>query len=231
MGLLLVVLVDNLLIPLRFSDSKKLSPTSSDNVRMLALKDVIFRGPALTARDELLLQTLPAELAAVLRQENGFIAFNGGLHVRGLCAEPAWHSLLVAMQGHTAIHELFVSVRPTDIPFGEDCVGDQFILREGGVFILDGEQDRLQSTGLSLDAFFAEAARDPVNFLAMDPLLRLRREGRDLDAGTLVNVHPPFVFDYRGERTVKAVPAPDRLSFLSALAHRVQAGNVQLLVR
>lgn len=200
---------------------------------MLALSEVIFRGPAVS--DERFLQSLPPVLVELLRSENGFVAFGGGLHVRGVCAEPAWHSLQQAMIGPRAIHRLFTSVRASDVPFGEDCVGDQFVLRGDEVLVLDAEQDRLHSMGLDLDGFLAAAERDPENFLAMHPLLRLRREGQAIGVGTLISVYPPFVFDYRGARTVKPVAVPDRLSYLSDLARQLSTlsdgAQVQVVVK
>ena len=55
------------------------------------LDHVAFFGPPID--DEELFSQLPGNLSDLLRQINGFIQFQGGLHVRGLCRAPIWHSL------------------------------------------------------------------------------------------------------------------------------------------
>ena len=56
----------------------------------MQLEQVTFTGPRLTDGD--LLVRLPANLAGLLPQINGFIQFHGGLPVHGACHEPDWHS-------------------------------------------------------------------------------------------------------------------------------------------
>ena len=46
--------------------------------------------------DATLLRVLPAQLADVLRQVNGFILHGGAFHLRGACSGPLWHSLRAA---------------------------------------------------------------------------------------------------------------------------------------
>src|SRR6266446_5473413 len=38
-----------------------------------------------------------------------------------------------------ALHRLFPALNPFDLPFGQDCTGDRFILRDGVVHRLSGE--------------------------------------------------------------------------------------------
>src|SRR5688500_691944 len=103
----------------------------------MQLEHVTFTGPPID--DEEILARLPASLAGILRQLTGFIQNHDGLHVRGACREPAWHSLRDAWLGEQAFHRLYPDVRPDDVPFAEDCLGDQFLLREGRVWRLYGE--------------------------------------------------------------------------------------------
>src|SRR5436190_13801882 len=90
---------------------------------------VTFVGPDLD--DFKLLEKLPPELAGLLVQINGFILFHGGLHVRGACKYPEWHSLRAAWRGEKAFHRLCPDMTHKDVPFAEDFLVDQFVLREG----------------------------------------------------------------------------------------------------
>src|ERR1700681_1788880 len=113
----------------------------------MKLDHLTFSGPAIDDRE--MLAKLPKELAALLTQTNGFIQFHGGLHVRGACLAPAWHSLREAWLGDNAFHRLYPEVEPDDIPFAEDYLGDQFLLRGGDVWRLyaeTGEVEPLEET-------------------------------------------------------------------------------------
>src|SRR5690349_12608125 len=112
---------------------------------------VTFVGPPID--DEEVIDRVPPELADRLRQTNGFIWNGGGLHVRGACCEPAWHSLRTAWEGEAAFHVLYPSVEADDVPFAEDCLGDQFLLRNGLVWQLAGETGDVANLGLTLSEF------------------------------------------------------------------------------
>ena len=64
-----------------------------------------YTGPPLD--DPALLDRLPEDLGSILRQENGWIRFDGGLHLRGACREPSWHSLRVAWEGLRSFAALY----------------------------------------------------------------------------------------------------------------------------
>jgi len=148
----------------------------------MQLPHVTWTGPM--ADDNELLDQLPPDLARLLRQIDGFIQFSGGLHVRGACREPAWHSLRDAWLGEHAFHRLYPDVRPDDVPFAQDCLGDQFLLRDGQVWRLSAETGEMRSLDVALFGFL-EAA-DPVEYLSMHPLLRFMREGGSLEPGQLL---------------------------------------------
>src|SRR5260221_7066003 len=98
--------------------------------------------------DTEILQELPEDYLQLLNQVNGFILFNGGLHVRGAVMSPEWHSLRKAWIGEPSLHQLFAAVEEADLPFGQDCFGDQFLLRAGIVHKLHAEVGEVESTGL-----------------------------------------------------------------------------------
>ena len=57
----------------------------------MTLQGVTYQGPQLETPQKL--ENLPGDLIEVLWQVNGFVAYAGGLHVRGMTDEPEWHSL------------------------------------------------------------------------------------------------------------------------------------------
>jgi hypothetical protein len=88
----------------------------------LNLKYVSFRGPP--ADDPKTLARLPADDRYLLGEANGFVMIDGSLHVRRACLQPPWHSLRVAWEGEFALHSLYPAIRPEDVAFGQDCMGD-----------------------------------------------------------------------------------------------------------
>ena len=183
--------------------------------------DVTYVGPPV---DDLeLLDELPAELAAILRRTNGLIAYRGGLHVRGACLAPAWHSLRGAWRGAQRIAARYPGVRATDIPFAEDAVGDQFLLREGAVYRLSGETGEVEGLGVALTEFFALVQRDAIAYLGLQPLIQFEREGCRLEPGQLLSAYPPFC-TAESERGVslRAVDHAERIGFLADLAAQIR---------
>lgn len=81
-----------------------------------------FAGPPID--DEALLASLPEELQTVLRDQNGCVAYRGGLHLRGAVTAPDWHSLRAAWQGRESFAALYPEVEEDDIPFAEEACGD-----------------------------------------------------------------------------------------------------------
>ena len=154
------------------------------------LTHVTYQGPDID--DAAILERLPAALRRLLGSVNGFIQFGGGLHVRGACRQPDRHALRVAWDGDTALHTLYAHVTPQDVPFAQDCVGDQFLLRDGEVLRLDGETGDIRPQAGGLVSFLAAANADPVDYLMMQPLLQLLDEGGTLDPGQLICAYPPF---------------------------------------
>ncbi len=207
--------------PASIGPQLKRGPLGAIHTLRMDLGPLSYVGPSLD--DVEILPRLPASYTRLLASRNGFIAFDGGLHVRGACLEPAWHSLRSALDGPDALHDLFSEIGPDDVPFGEDALGDQFILRAGVVYRLRAESDELTSLTLDLDGFLAAAAADPVEFLALQPLLNFHAKGGRLTPGQLLSVYPPFVFKESGaDASLRAVPAIERLRFLAQLARHVR---------
>jgi hypothetical protein len=178
----------------------------------------MYTGPEID--DPEILERLPAMLRSRLEQRNGFIAYDGGLHVRGACREPAWHSLRAAWD---VFHREYDAVQPDDVPFAEDCVGDQWLLRDGQVLHLAAETGAVEPLALDLDGFFAAVEADPVETLGLHPLLEFQRTGGRLEPGQLISVYPPFATKQSADGvSLRAVPAHERRDFLWTMAKQLQ---------
>lgn len=182
---------------------------------------VNFVGPPID--DGEILAKLPANLAGLLQQSNGFIQFDGGLHVRGACQHPSWHSLRDAWSGTNAFHSLYPAVRREDIPFAEDCLGDQFLLRDRRVLRLLAETGEVHALGLSLTEFFHAVQADPIAFLSLEPLLLFQRDGSELEPGQLLAAYPPFCTKQAAQGVhLAAISAKERRRFLADFAAQIR---------
>jgi hypothetical protein len=195
----------------------------------MELSNVTFRGPPID--DEPLLARLPANLQALLRSMNGFIQYHGGLHVRGASEGPAWHSLRAVLEGESALHAVYEELRPEDVPFGQDCVGDQFLLRDGQVHRLLAETGEIEFAAAGLRNFFEMVQADPVEFLKLHPLLQLQSEGAVLQPGELIHAYPPFCTKEAAQGvSLRAVPAQQVISFHAAMAAQLPPDGQQFKV-
>ena len=183
----------------------------------MELSHITYQGPPLD--DPEILGQLPDSLKSLLNSLNGFVQFGGGLHVRGACTAPEWHSLRRAWQGPTAIHELFAAVSEEWVPFAEDCVGDQFLLTDERVVRLSAETGEVEYLEMSLLEFLRSANSDPVEFLALQPLLQFRNDHGGLPDGQLIHVYPPFCTKEAARGvSLRSIPAWELHQFHSELA-------------
>jgi hypothetical protein len=181
----------------------------------------MYLGPPID--DPEILERVPAEYRELLKRANGYVAYHGGLHVRGACLSPEWHSLRAAWEGSRALHRPYPSVSPSDVPFAEDALGDQFLIRAGVVQRLQAEVGQVQSLGVDLAAFDAAVRADPDEYLGLQPLAQFRAEGGRLEPGQLLSVYPPFcVAESANGVSLRAVAAADRIGFLASLAAQLR---------
>ena len=179
-----------------------------------------FIGAEIT--DTEILERLPESYRRLLKNENGFILFDGGLHVRGAVLSPEWHSLRKAWLGDLALHRLFPAIAETDVPFAQDCLGDQFVLRSDLVHKLDAELGTLENLGMDLEAFLDRARENPVEFLSLQPLQQFQREGGELKPGQLLSAYPPFIAKESANGvSLRAVSVFDRIGSMSDFARQV----------
>ena len=190
------------------------------------LSNITYQGPEFQEDQEIEL-LLPDNLLSLLKQINGFIQFTGGLHLRGLCKEPEWHSLRAALIGENAIHKLYPAVEKTDIPFAQDCVADQYLLRDRTVYKLFAETGELESLDFGLGSFLSAASGDPVEFLGLEPLLQLQNQEQSLEPGQVIHVYPPFCTEQaQNGVSLKPVSIAEALTFLSRFSKQINSvGN------
>src|SRR5258706_13593212 len=108
-----------------------------------------------SVEDVEILPELPADLVRLLGKRNGFIVHEGAVHIRGACLTPEWHSLRAAWRGPKAFHSLYEDVRRSDVPFAQDLIGDQFLIRDGSVLRLFAETGETEPLAPNLHDFFA----------------------------------------------------------------------------
>ena len=186
---------------------------------VMPFQDVTFFGPIVD--DEELLLDVPSDLVAILRETNGVVAFRGGLHIRGACVSPLWHSLRHAWLGPESFASRYPAVNASDVPFAQDAVGDQFLLRKGEVVRLLAETGEVEGLGVTLSAFLERAGEDPVDYLNLQPLLQFEESGR-LQPGQLLSVYPPFCTKESADGvSLRPIPALERLAFLSTFAREI----------
>jgi len=189
------------------------------------LSNITYEGPEYDA-DQEVESLIPENLFSLLQQLNGFIQFYGGLHVRGICKEPEWHSLRAALFGETAIHRLFPAVGQSDIPFAQDCVADQYLLRDRVVYKLYAETGEIECLELGLASFLDAATTDPVEFLGLERLLQLQKEGVALAPGEVIGVYPPFCTEEAKQGvSLKPVAVGEALAFLSDFSKQISSAE------
>ncbi len=181
------------------------------------LPPLTYEGPPID--DPELLARLPDDLRRVLERRNGFVLFGGGFHLRGVCREPRWHSLGEAWSGSLAISRLFPAVDLEDVPFAQDCLGDQYLLRDGRVWLLRAETGSIETLVHDLSSLLDAIERAPVETLLLEPLLTFEAEGGRLQPGQLLSAYPPFCMKESGaDVSLRAISCTDRLRFLADLA-------------
>ncbi|NND04927.1 MAG: hypothetical protein HKN87_00985 [Saprospiraceae bacterium] len=160
---------------------------------MMEFKGVTYMPNPVQGIDQSIWNLLPKDVQQFYDIVNGIVAFNGGLHIRGLGTKPAWHDLAKYWQGDMALHEVYAELSPSDIPFAQDCLGDQYFIRVGTVWNLMSETGDVEDLELEFDEFISECLRDPVEFLSLEPLVSFMDGGGSLQPGHLLKVDPPFI--------------------------------------
>ncbi len=185
-----------------------------------------FKGVTYTCtqiEDQQLFDDLPTVLQDFYHDLNGLVAFNGGLHIRGCVVNPKWHSLFEAWKGNNALHKSYEALTINDIPFAQDCLGEQYILKGDYVYRLNTELDELEDLELYFEEFIENCIEDPVDFLSLHPLIQFHNEDGQLQPGELLNSYPPFCIENSNEEyELNAVPMENQLKYLANIADQTR---------
>ena len=188
---------------------------------MIDLSQASFVGPKY---DDDRTLAIPPDMRDLLRLANGFILFGGGLHLRGVCEISDWHSLLRVWTGEDALGNLYPSVHPDDIPFGENSLGDQFLLRAGSVMRLFGETGEIESVGLDLHGFLDLVSENSGELLSLSLLRQFESEYGPLEPGRLLSVYPPLCTrEAAAGVSLRAIPTLERIRFLADFASQISS--------
>jgi len=169
-----------------------------------------------------LFEILPKELQEFLSKQDGIVLFDGGLHIRGVNIEPKWNSLKEVWEGDNALYKTYANVEKTDVPFGQDCIGDQFILRNNTVYKLYAETGEIESLQVDFTEFIKLCNENPMEYLSLEPLVLYESKGKKLKQGQLLNVYPPFCAkESENGISLNAIPVLDRLRFLMSFYKQI----------
>ncbi|MFN6946362.1 MAG: SMI1/KNR4 family protein [Cytophagaceae bacterium] len=171
--------------------------------------------------DTVTFNLLPEDLRKFLSLVNGFVAYKGALHIRGCCNEPTWHSINEVWTGKNAFWKHYPDILDTDIPFGQDCMGDQFILRNQKVIKLYAETGVVEDLDKNFTEFLDEIENDPINALGMHPLIHYEMENLPLAPGQIIQANPPFCMQKPGIK-LKAVEINQQIENLASLSKTIR---------
>ena len=160
---------------------------------------------------------LPDYLKDFYLNQNGFIAFNGGFHFRGCVEFPKWHSLKNVLFGDMKLSSLFDSVEINDIPFGQDCFGDQYLIRNNNIWRLSAETDEIENLGLDFQEFLKQIYCNPIEFLNIENIDNLT-----LNPGQLINVVPPFCIEAENGYSFKPIDTEEQILYLSNFSKQIK---------
>ena len=188
----------------------------------MELKGIIYKGEEI--EDQESFDALPEELQAFYSQFNGLIAYQGGLHIRGCVDRSHWNSLGRYWTGENALYKSYSALSEYDIPFGQDCLGDQFFLRDSSVWVLNCETATVEDLELDFEDFMTEVIEDPVDFLSLEPLLHFLDGGNELKEGQILHCVPALTVDVPDdtEYSVTAMDIDERLKWLHDFSIKYQ---------
>jgi hypothetical protein len=130
--------------------------------------------------------------------------------------------LSAAWEGEFALYQLYPTVSKDDIPWAEDCFGDQYLIRDGLVVRLFGETGDIEEAQSTWSDFLSQLEESPIIFLHLSHLERFRNEGGVLLPGQLLSVYPPFVTTEGANPSLKPIPAIERRAALAEFARQIR---------
>ena len=190
------------------------------NCMSLEFKNITYTGGPIN--DTGTFEILPDYLQQFYLKQNGLICFDGALHIRGCVQNPIFHSLNEFWFGKHALADLFSSITKNDIPFAQDFLGDQYLIRGNEIIHLQSEFDEIENLRISFEEFIARSIQNTNNFLLTEPLRFYLKSNSKLVPGQLLSVFPPYCIETESERHFGAVDAIEHLHYLSDLARQIK---------
>ncbi|GAA4380289.1 SMI1/KNR4 family protein [Hymenobacter koreensis] len=185
------------------------------------MQDITYVGEPVS--DAATFKQLPYELQSFLLQHNGLIAYLGGIHFRGCCHEPKWHSLREVWTGDTAFCKIYPKVKASDIPFAQDSLGNQFLLRKGVVWFLDSETGEVANLNVPFQVFLIGIERQPDQALDLSAVATFRQLGTYLQPGELLAIFPPTCIQTDGQNVkISRMSVESRLYSLADLYRQIR---------
>ncbi len=179
------------------------------------LPDIIYENFEITDRETLGL--MAKELKEFYLEQNGIVAFQGGMQFRGCLTSPTYLSIREIWKGKSKLFGTYHKVEEQDIPIAQDAFGDQYLDRDGRIYKLSGETGELENLELSFDEFVREIEQNGIQFLGIEPIYDLEDAGINLKPDQMMNVYPPFMMKSEGQRSFRPVPTNEQIAFLKSL--------------
>jgi hypothetical protein len=181
----------------------------------MRFEGIIYENHKIT--DFVTFEKLTDELQNLLKNYNGVTCLHGGFQIRGCVNEPKWISLEEIWTGKSSLYKIYDLLLENDIPFGQDCFGDQFLLRNNEVIKLSAETGEVEFLSVSLAEFLTKIEDNAIEFLNIPSFDRFIGLGIELLPGQMINVYPPFALNMGGNRSFRAVSAIEQIDFLKYL--------------
>jgi len=186
----------------------------------MQFEGVIWTGKSISDKTY---DALPKYLQEFYDEINGVIAYEGGLQIRSCSKSPKWNSLYEFWKGDSALYKAYDGMTETDIPFAQDCLGDQYFMRNDQVHLLNSENGAIDNLGIDFWQFIDNCVNDPEDFLDLEPLIDFLEGGDSLEPGELLHIFPPFSLAESEEGvTIMKLPIEDRMSFLIDLNNQIK---------
>lgn len=149
-------------------------------------------------------------------KEKGACLYAGGLQIRGAYSVDSQLSLYRYWTGEMALHLLYPLVRKDDVPFAQDCFGDQYLQREGKVYQLFAETGEIEflKPFKSAKEFLDWVDEEPIEYLSLP-------ENLELSKGKLLLAYPPFCSEEGNNASIKEVENDEVISFHAELARQL----------
>ena len=118
-------------------------------------------------------------------------------------------------------YSIYKNITINDIPIAQDAFGDQYIYRDRLIYRLYAESGELENFNSTLNQFLINIEKDPIDYLSLQQIYDLKQKGIELGLGEMMNVYPPFLINYEGDRSYKPIPSQEQIAFLKDIYKQI----------